>query len=374
MSVILDEYSYLIHLINCALRDQQPQEIPDQLSFETVYEYGVLHEVANIAFHSLKKLEKKPVAELYSEWEECCDMAVIRDINQAYAREEILCGFRQANIRSLEIQGTAIKKLYPQPEYRTMSDIDFIIDLKNLLKARGVLRNLDYQCEDVDGVEVDGFRPPNIHIEIHTEYFPEHSDYHNVMRPPFTSVDETGEYDINDFYIYNMLHIAKHYYNKGCGIRRVLDVYYLNHTYGKLIDKAYVQSVFKAANVVDFVIRISSLANCWFGDGEYDNKTIGMEKYILNAGLHGNEANALNNRLRKVYGDGEFLYKLKYCMKRLLAGNETMCIHYPFLERWKVLYPFCWLHRAIRAMHPADKHRILEEVKVVIASDLKEKY
>ena len=29
------------------------------------------------------------------------------------------------------------------------------------------------------------------------------------------------------FYAYNILHIAKHYHYGGCGIRRVLDVYYL---------------------------------------------------------------------------------------------------------------------------------------------------
>lgn len=372
--MFLDEYAYLVHLIKCAVQNQQPQEIPDQLSFEKVYEYGVLHEVSNIAFYSIEKLVKKPAIELYGQWQECCDMAVIRDINQEYAREEILCGFREANIRSLEIQGSTIKKLYPRSEYRTMSDVDFIVDLENLVKAKEVLHNLCYECADVDGVEVDGFRPPNIHIEIHTEYFPENSDYHNVMRPPFASVEATGEYDFNDFYIYNMLHIAKHYFNKGCGIRRVLDVYYLNLAYGKRIDKEYVQSVFEAANVVDFVTRISMLSDYWFGDGEYSKKTAGMEKYILNSGIHGNEQNVLNNHLRDLYGDGVFLYKLKYCLSRLLAGNDTMFVHYPFLERWKVLYPLCWVHRAIRAMCSADKHRIFGEVKTVMASDLKEKY
>ena len=369
-----DEYQYLIHLVKAAIHDTQPEEMPSQLSFEKVYHYGKEHEVANIAFYSIQKLQNKPDEKLFAEWETCCNMAVARDFNQSFAREEILAEFEKSGIRSLEVQGTVIKHLYPRPEYRTMSDIDFIIDFSNLSAARDILEGLGYMCADVDGVEVDGFRRPNIHIEVHTEYFPTGCRYRGVMRPPFASVEETGCYDSNEFYIYNILHIAKHYFSMGCGIRRVLDAYYLNAHYGQLVDREYVRSVFENAEVVEFAQNLSLLAECWFGEGERDAKTEGMEKYIFHAGVHGNEQNEMNNHLKEHYGDGAFLYRLKYCMKRLFAGKEVMYVHYPFLERWKVLYPFCWIHRLMRMLCSKDKYRITGEMKRLADSNLKEKY
>lgn len=372
--VFNEEYEYLIHLVKAAIHDTQPAEKPPHLLFEKVYRYGVQHEVANIAFYSVQKLQNKPDEALLSDWEVCCNMAVARDINQNFAREEILTEFERKGIRSLEVQGTIIKQFYPRPEYRTMSDIDFIVDISSLSVARDILEGLGYVCEDVDGVEVDGFRSPNIHIEVHTEYFPTSCQYHSVMRPPFATVEETGSYDCNEFYIYNILHIAKHYFGKGCGVRRVLDVYYFNKRYGELIDCEYVKSVFESAGITEFAQNISLLAECWFGEAKRNAKIDGMEAYMFNAGLHGNEQNQMNNHLKKLYGDGVFLYRLKYCMRRLFAGKETMYVHYPFLERWKILYPFCWFHRLMRMLCSRDKYRIAGEMKMVADSDLKAKY
>jgi hypothetical protein len=75
-----------------------------------------------------------------------------------------------------------------------------------------------------------------------------------------------------------------------------------------------------------------------------------------------------------MYADGTPMYRLRYYIKRLFPGSEVMYVHYPFLERWRVLYPFCWIHRILRMIFSGDKHRILGEIKRVADSDLKENY
>lgn len=372
MSVFLDEYDYLIHLVRCAIRDRQPRELPETLSFETVYKHGVFHHVANIAFYSVKKLTVKPEAELYAQWEACCDRALIRDVNQSYARDEIVTEFEKLGIRWLEVQGTRIKTLYPQPEYRTMSDIDFIIDVDNLTKARDVLLSLGYQCKEIDGVEVNGFRPPNIHIELHTEYFSNEPEYRSAMRPPFASVDAQGEYDINEFFIYNMLHIAKHYFIGGCGIRRVLDAYYLNQNYGEIIDKEYVRSVLEQAKAAAFVQELEVLANQWFGEEEKPSERSEMASYIFQSGVHGTKANLFANRLQDRYGGTGRFSKLKYFWRRIIGTKKYMYATYPILRRWKILYPFCWLHRAVYVLRPSRRKALKKEVKSIINADRKQ--
>lgn len=65
MKKFKNECKYLVHLIKCALQDKEPTEIPKNLSFDKVFEYGKEHEVANIAFVSVQRLHKKPKDDLY---------------------------------------------------------------------------------------------------------------------------------------------------------------------------------------------------------------------------------------------------------------------------------------------------------------------
>lgn len=361
-----DEFDYLIHLVRCAVRGECPQELPEGFDFQRVYEYGEYHHIANIAFYSVEKLANKPEPTLYVQWETCRDRAVIRDINQAFAADELRDAFQNAGIRSLEVQGTKIKPLYPQPDLRTMSDIDFIIDYENLQKAWAVLEGLGYECKDEHGVEVDAFRPPNINIEVHTEYFPKDSKYHSVMRPPFSTVEEAGEYDINEFYLYNILHIVKHYRNGGCGIRRVLDIYYLNKHYSQRIDRKYIRSFLKMLADAELVSELSALADRWFGDTETETARTETERYILDAGLHGTKTNVVSNRLKRNYQGNLRIARMRYFLRRIIGTKEILYKTHPILKRWKILYPFCWLHRVFCAFRPKKLKQLRKEIKVVM--------
>ena len=362
MQEFSNEWDYLIHLVRCAIHDQQPQELPDSLDFQRVYEYGVYHHIANIAFYSVQKLERKPKPELYAKWNALKNQAIVREINQSYARDEIMNAFQQASIRWLEVQGTKIKPLYPQPDFRTMSDIDFIIDSENLPKAQKLLEGLGYTCQLKPGIEVDGFRKPNINIEIHAHYFHPDTDFHNILPLPFSSGSDCT---IHDFYAYNMLHIMKHYLHGGCGIRRILDIYFLNHHYGNVIERNYVRSLLDSAGVADQVEMLSSLANKWFGADGCTGDTSEAEFYIQQSGLHGQRFHQLHNRLDKTL-DTEIPHaKTKYLLRRLVGTKEIMYASYPVLNKHKLLYPFCWLHRAARVLQPKKRKIIQREIQFV---------
>ena len=358
MGVFLDECDYLIHLVRCGIHNTQPEELPQGLDFQRVYEWGAYHHVANIAFYALEKLKTKPQDSLYAKWEADRNRAVIRDMNQCYAAEEIRTAFREGAIRSLEMQGTKIKPLYPQSDYRTMSDIDFVVEPENMAKAKEILENLGYQCKIEHGVEVVAFRPPNIHVEVHTEYFAHNEDFRSILPAPFTSPEANS---ISEFYLYNILHIAKHYLYGGCGIRRVLDVYYLNRNYGDIIDSDYVASLLEKAKVSQLAAELTVLANAWFGEGEQVAVDRDVASYVTKSGVHGHRANERNNRLKKLEGSkGEILWKRFWGTKQILRKS------YPILERHKILYPFCWMHRALRALHPRKMKGLVREVKAVL--------
>ncbi len=363
----------MVHLVRCALQNEQPTEPPQGLSFEICLDCAIKHEIANIAYYSIERLNTKPSQETLTQWGLYRDFAIERDFNQWFARDEIANEFKKMGIRFLEVQGTKIKELYPAPELRTMSDIDFIIDIGNLERAGEILQELGYDCKWLDSVEIDGVRAPNIHVELHTEYFPVYSEYHECMRSPFSSIEENGQYDDNEFYIYNMLHIAKHYFCRGCGIRRVLDVYYLNHHFSNIIDRKYVHGVFQKAGVVDFVENISMLAGYWFGNSKYSESFKDMIPFITGNPLHGTEENQMGYFLQKEFGNDAKFIKIRHVTKKVFAGDDIMLKHYPFLKKWRILYPACWIHRVIRALVHGKKIGIYDEMKLIMKANLHKK-
>ena len=203
-SCVAEEYRYLIYLLRCAIHGQSPEDIPEGLSFGKVYEYAMDHDVANLAFYAVEKLKHKPDKELYDLWKLRQDLALVRDMNQSFAREEIADALSQRNIPVKELQGTVLKKLYPSSEYRTMSDLDFIVEKSRLEECAAILKELGYRLKKQGDYEIDGVRKPDIFVEIHTDYFSGISDYARVMGTPFAVSDPTDAQQATELYLYNL--------------------------------------------------------------------------------------------------------------------------------------------------------------------------
>lgn len=365
MANISNEYDYLIHLVRCGIHGLQPQEPPKGLVFELVFEYGKFHQVANIAFYSLEKLKNKPSPDLYQKWQAYRDQALMCDIVQSYAAQELRDGMQSRGIRYMEVQGTKLKPLYPQSDFRTMSDIDFIIDGENIPKVRELMEGLGYDCESVYKVEMNGSRHPSTYVEIHTEYFLEDFDFRRVMHSPFEDMDEQGQCRRNAFYLYNLLHIAKHYFYSGCGIRRVLDVYFLNQKYPECIHDPYVQQGLESAGMLDFVEEFTRLSEAWFGYEKQEFPRSAMATYIFNAGIHGSYYNRQQLYVEeRMEHTGPFAGQ-RYYIGRLLGNRRELLLRYPVLRKCWLLYPFCWLHRVFSALSPQRFKSIRREIQIV---------
>lgn len=373
---IRDEYDYLIHLIRCAIQDQTPSELPDGALFDSVFDAAVIHELANMAYYSVEKLTVKPADGLLRKWEGKRNSAIVRDMNQSFAYSELMEKFRETGIRSIEVQGTKLKPLYPRRDMRTMSDIDFIIEPENLPAAEDILISLGYKIRNTRGVEVDGFRKPNIIIEVHTEFFPSESDYHDKFTDPFAGV--TGEpgdpCEVSDeiFYLYNVLHIAKHYFREGCGIRRILDLYYLNHRYAEVSGSGAVRETVSRIGIDSFLADASELAECWFGETPRDpdprlDEMIGI---IKRAGVHGTASQRLTNKFAREKSEGVRNIKMRYVFSRLFPEKWVMLANYPVLKKYPVLTPFCWLHRSFKAI-TKNRGKLTSELEKLRNTEIK---
>jgi hypothetical protein len=146
----------------------------------------------------------------------------------------------------------------------------------------------------------------------------------------------------------------------------VLDAYYLNREYGACINSDYVNSYFEKAQIVPFARELAQLADFWFSPEAQHFPNSEMAAYIRGSGLHGTWRNDMSNRLRKMENSGSWGFKVKYLLGRLWGGKEVLYTNYPILERFPVLYPFCWLHRVFRSLSPVTMKRLRKETEIVM--------
>lgn len=366
-----NDFGYLVHLLKCALNGSRPNEKPDGVSFENVFNGAIRHDVANLAFYAVEKLEAKPEYELYDCWHQVRDLAVIRDINQAFAYDELCAELNKAGIRTLEIQGTVVKKYYPQPDMRTMSDIDFVVDKENLTKIKPILEKLGYEC-DCHSQEIDAHREPKINLEFHANVF-EKKPFTDCYANAFENAKSEGGtvyyFSDSDFYVYNMFHLLKHlFYASGCGIRRFCDIYVLNRALEGSLDREYIHTMYEKYGVADKAEAVERLADALFGDGVMTDDLRALCDELANSAVHGTTVVQAKNDLNNIMQDGKRFAKQRYWLQRIFPPYEYMSWIYPQLEGKKVLTPIYQLRRIFRIVFK-ERHKIKRACSAIKKAD-----
>ena len=354
------DYEYLIHLIYCFIHGAQPEEKPENISFKNVYELGVAHEVANIAFLSVNKLENKPDSELYAEWQVCYFHSVQRDARQWEERELLVDALHKNGVRTLEAQGTVTKKLYPTTDSRMMSDIDFIIDLENLALAEETVLSLGYRTEHENEIEFNAYNQNGLETEFHTDFFTEYmlhkkERFNAALNSAFDHAKPseadplTYVLDKTYYYLFSLLHVIKHYEIAGCGIRRILDLYYLKKLESS-IDMSVVNATLIEGSFDKEAALLFELEAFWFEGKKPENDLSELIKDVVLAGNHGSYEQYIRNDVRKDRDKGVRFPKLKKVKDFLFPTKEYMHLGSEFLRKHNVPLVLCWIYRLFHSV------------------------
>lgn len=338
------DFEYLIHLIYCAVHDLQPEEKPEHISFENVFLIGKEHEVGNIAFLSVDKLGTKPEPELYNDWQVFYYHSVQRNARQLAEYNAVTKLLTENQIRWTEAQGTITKTLYPFPEWRMMSDMDFLIDEENIDKIRDIMESLGHEVYYKESEhEVNVYPEKGTSIEFHHEFFTEfyegsYERYSGALNSPFAHAvqDENNPckwvLDMTSYYLYSLLHTIKHYEYAGCGIRRILDLYFLKKALADRIDNEHIDKVLQQYHFTDLAQKLYALEAYWFEGKkpEIDLNEIALD--ILKSGNHGTSEFYLRNSLRRDADDSMAKAKMRRIKRFLFPPLEQLYEGHPEYE------------------------------------------
>lgn len=301
------------------------------------------------------------------------NLAVYRYEQIQYEFEQICDALEQAQIPFLPLKGSVIRPLYPEPWMRTSCDIDILVTPQNLDRAQATLETkLDYTLAGKGDHDISLTSPGGVNLELHYQLLEDGAkDSEKLALGNIWDVVEreegknahckmTDEY----FYCYHIAHITKHLRYGGCGVRSILDTWFLNHKID--FDKEKRDALLQKAGLLSAAKAIKNLAEVWFSGVEGDSLTERLGEYILTGGVYGSFDNKVAAQQTRKKG------KFSYLFSRVFLPYSQMKFKYPRLQKCPILYPFYIVKRCFLLLNKEKRALALREVDQTINTDDKQ--
>lgn len=346
--------AYCIELIRCLMQEKEIPQLPDTVSLQELYDFAKLHNVEAMVFRALEQLEMDEQDAVWQNWQNRAAMILTQSIVQLAERDMLFFALTEAGIQLLPVKGCWMKELYPDIDYRQMSDLDMLIPAEQAQEAETIMRSLGYKRDEYEEeINHTGyFKAPYTEVELHTSLLEEDKGYYSDVWQrvsPDASYPGLYRFSVEDEYIYYLLHLNKHLEGSGTGIRSILDSVVYRAAYPEM-DREYLLKEVEKLQLGEALERIETLADCWFGSGvEVPERLQNMAEFILSAGSYGTLEHFSQNQLAQL----EKKYKnpviraLMYWVIRICRPRKEMARTYPVLNKVPVLLPFFWVYRAL---------------------------
>ena len=282
--------------------------------------------------------------------------------NLWYKSNEICEAFEKEGIEYIPLKGIILKDLYSSPHMRQMSDVDILIRERDYRKKiRPLMLSLGY----TEGTESDHelhWIKDNQTIELHKRIIPSYNkDFYRIIGDGWDWVQ-------NNRYAYIFTHFAKHYRDRGIGIKHIVDLEILRN---QATDKGL-----NELHLTSFYENVQRTLDCWFRDREFDDVTTRITETVFKSGEYGtNETSVKSQSLKKV-NDANGNYRkarIKDFINKLFPSYSVMRRRNPILNKLPILLPFIWIWRIICSPFTGKAQKAYRENKAITANtDYKE--
>ena len=374
---------YFFELLSNYIHGKSP-EYNDEISWDKIFNIAHKHSLSGVIYNMFKKQDKISnismslmAQEQVNYWTQ-----IQNSINKDYEMKKVLEILSLKEIPHVLMKGYIIKNLYPDPDLRTMGDIDFLVKEEDIDKVHEILITL-LGYEHLKTVRaVRNYGKIGMNLEVHTSIFydniSEKIDYEGYFNGAWDNVilkegNLTYEFNIEYHLIFLIAHLAKHLYNEGCGVRMFLDIaLYIKH-YKDELDWDYFWKEINKIELEKFTKNTFTLCSYWFKvktkeenlyleEDFFENIT----KYVLNSGTFGKTVeNDMLNRYRR---EKENSKKKNTNFAMIFPKTEVLANEFYYLQKYKFLYPIAWINRLFRLFTIRRKETLY---KIVNKSRLK---
>ena len=380
MSILTD---YLAELVRAQLEGKKAKALPKELNFEEIVELSHKNHMDYLLMGALLNTEgleekKSKILRAY------VMQSIIKTTTQVMELKKIIRRFEEKEIVNQPMKGAKMKFIYPRPEMREMSDIDILIRQDCMEKAEDELKEMGYTLHQAIKHHDIYVKAPLMVVEAHRamydktvdnnqyDYF---SDFSKTVLQDGCSY--TYDFKTEDFYIYMIAHMAKHFYVKGCGIRNLVDIYVYLQAKENEMDREYIDIELKKLGLDVFTDHMESIAMDWLNHKPLSKFQQQVFDYMLDSGIYGKDENGIWNKFSE-----EKQKKKDVSVKQLkkwyfFPPLSYMTEYYPWLERIPVLLPVAWGIRACRGVFMkkgTEKRKMLYNIEKEEIQTYKEIY
>lgn len=368
---MLQIMQYLSELVHAQLENKKPGNIPESINVEELEAIAHRSHMDYLILGALLKTdlseEVKPRIKssvIHSTMKSLAQQCCIKELEERFDKEGIYNQF---------LKGSVLKKLYPIPEMREMSDIDIMIYDENLDRSKKVVEEMGFFLYESVKQHDIYMKPPFLIIELHHALYDKDVDkiqyeyYENIRQlNEKEGIEHSLQFGTEDFYIYLIAHMAKHFYETGCGIRNVVDVYYYRQLYEAKWDEAIIARELEKCGLTAFENRIHNLAQMWLGGHRLDLFSELLFDYMVDCGIYGKGEYGLWGKFALMNKSNSIDHQSYAKWWYYFPPRLYMEIDYPWLKKHPYLLMVAWVIRAVHGILSKDgreKRKMLLNIK-----------
>ena len=353
---------YLAELVHAQLEERKPLAIPDGITIEEITDIAKRNHMEYLLLGALLRADNLSADDI-GQLRGSVMHSLTRTMAQVTEFRELEKSFEEAGIKNQAMKGARMRFLYPAPQLREMSDVDILIDSECMKQAAQLLEEKGYTL--VRSIKHHDIykKPPFMVVEAHKVMYDKTVDggqykYFSNFSKAVLQEGKKYTYDFNreDFYIYMMAHMAKHFENGGCGIKPFTDLWFLNSTDGETVERR--EALLSQGNLLRFAQTAQKLSRVWFDNEEMDCLSLEMENYVLNGGSFGSAKNRISVQQQKKGG------KFRYLWSKIFIPYDEIKFFYPILQKYRFLTPFMEVYRWLKLIFGGRLKSVSKELEM----------
>lgn len=366
------EIKLIFRLLKEALDGTAEEIIPEGMDWQWIYEFCCFQKIENLIAYRIEKAEDGIVPDLILvKFREAKGLGLMREATQDVSLQEICRNFAENQISMIPLKGSCLKRFYPYPDNRFLTDLDILCSEKQKKQIYELMEKMGYSLYH-DGEIHDVFiRKPFMTVEIHWKcsvsneflenYFAEIWKYVRLCEEKPYVYEMTWE----DFYVYMIAHMEKHLKSSGIGIRMILDLYVFWQKLMPECDRKKIEELLERSGLLKFEQIMYEFINQCF-EKETDLEERALFWHVIENGAQGTIGHIAGNRVLNKGKSNSDLSKrtLKAMFFTVIPDLSYMKRACPYLKKYPFLLPFAWIHRIVKRGVEAPERcwKILKEM------------
>lgn len=358
----------LLTLLDCAIHEKQPPEgCARGADWQALADLARSHHIEALLLDAALAVpgENAPARELIDQWQAAAMNTMMSQGALAIQASMLTQTLDEAGVKAVMLKGMALKALYPQPDLRTMSDLDLLVAPAQQEAAHAAMEAVGYTVvEREPGVDVMR-APEGLRVELHSQLFDKTEEGflsrldENALFPIESAVREEvycGEawvFPPQEHLAFLLLHMAKHLITTGFGLRQLADYSLFIENRGSEIDFTALRAQMKALSLEGMMDALTDVCRRYLSlsDGPWSVKvpretTEELLGDILDAGVFGKSSRERTRSAAVVYRSFETADGDKGRLRRaLFPSARTLKAPYLYAREHPWLLPVAWVHR-----------------------------